>query len=77
MRLSEFRSLAHAVFGEAYASTATREVALDAFNSMTADAALAAGAAPRDVWHALCDQMGVPFEKRDGGDARRLVPPPR
>ena len=77
MRLSEFRSLAEAVFGEAYASTALRDVALDACDSMTSDAALAAGVAPRDVWHALCDQMGVPPEKRDGGDKRRMVPPPR
>jgi hypothetical protein len=77
MRLSEFRSLSMAVFGEAYASTLTRELALDDCDSLTADAALDAGWAPRDVWHALCEQMSVPLDRRDGGDPRRVVPPPR
>jgi hypothetical protein len=77
LRLSEFRSLADAVFGEAYSRTLTRELALDACDSLTADAAIEAGFAPRDVWHALCEQMSVPVDKRDGGDPRRVVPPPR
>lgn len=77
MRLSEFRALADAVFGEAYARTLTRELALDRVDSLTADAALEAGWPPRDVWHALCDQMSVPLDQRDGGDDRRLVPPAR
>lgn len=77
MRLSEFHSLADAVFGSAYARTLTRQLALDACDSLTADAALEAGFAPRDVWHALCDQMDVPANARDGGDKRRIVPPAR
>ena len=77
MRLSEFHSLADSVFGSAYARTLTRQLALDACDSLTADAALEAGFAPRDVWHALCDQMDIPADSRDGGDKRRNVPPAR
>lgn len=77
MRLSEFRSLADAVFGEGYSRTLIRELALDRFQSLTAAAALEAGYPPRDVWHSLCDQMSVPLDLRDGGDSRRLVPPAR
>jgi len=77
MRVSEFRALADAVFGAAYAPTLLRELALDGCDSLTAAAALDAGWAPRDVWHALCDQMSVPLHARDGGDARRIVPPRR
>lgn len=77
MRLSEFRALADAVFGEAYARTLARELVLDGCDCLTPDAALEAGWAPRDVWHALCDQMSVPVHARDGGDLRRTVPPHR
>jgi len=77
LRLSELRSLADDVFGADLARTLAKELALDGLDSLTADAAIAAGVAPRDVWHALCDQMDVPLDARDGGDRRRNVPPPR
>ncbi len=77
MRLSEFRGLVHEVFGETYASTLCREMALTRLDSLTADEALARGVAPRDVWHALCDQMDVPDAQRRGVDPKHIVPPRR
>ncbi|MDE0573361.1 DUF3046 domain-containing protein [Demequina sp. B12] len=77
MRLSEFWSLADAVFGPGYSRTLARELALDAAGSMTCEQALAGGVAARDVWHALCDQMDVPMDQRDGGLRENLVPPRR
>jgi len=77
VRLSEFWVLADAVFGEAYSRTLARELALSDLDSLTPAAALERGHAPRDVWHAWCEQMDVPVDRRDGGDVERLVPPPR
>ena len=77
MRHSEFWSLIHAVFGDAYARTLARDHALTALDSRTCVQALDEGVPPRDVWHALCDEMEIPPERRDGGDRRRVVPPRR
>ncbi len=77
MRLSEFWLLADSVFGASYSRTLAREVALTGLESLTPVQALEAGRAPRDVWHAWCDQMDVPLDKRDGGDPERMVPPRR
>jgi len=77
VRLSEFWDLADAVFGDAYSRTLARELALTGLDSLTPAEALEAGRAPRDVWHAWCEQMDVPLSERDGGDDRRMVPPPR
>ncbi len=77
MRLSEFWELADAVFGAAYSRTLAREMALTGLDSLTPAAALEAGVAPRDVWHAWCDQMQIPLDERDGHDRTRLLPPRR
>ena len=77
MRLSEFRDAAAAAFGEAYAPTLCRELALNALDSLTPEQALAKGVAPRDVWHALCDQMEVSEHVRAGADPRLNLPPRR
>lgn len=66
-----------AVFGRAYSRTLARELALDRLDSRTCTQALDDGAAPRDVWHAVCEQMDVPEGQRDGGDPERLIPPRR
>jgi hypothetical protein len=76
MRLSEFWELADAVFGDAYSRTLAREMHLTALGD-TPVRALEAGIAPRDVWHAWCDEMQVPLGARDGNDRARNVPPPR
>ena len=77
MRLSEFRAAAALAFGEAYAPTLCRELALDGLDSMTPAVALERGVAPRDVWHALCDQMNVDPAVRAGADPRMNLPPRR
>ena len=77
MRLSEFWGLVNYVFGEQYAPTLARDMHLNGLNSRTSVEALDDGVDPRDVWHALCDQMEIPHDQRDGGDRERLVPPAR
>lgn len=77
MRHSQFWTLVDEVFGLEYSRTLTRDLALDAVSSMTSQEALEAGVPPRDVWHALCDQMDIPLDRRDGGVRERTVPPPR
>jgi hypothetical protein len=65
------------VFGEAYSRTLARELALDALDSRTSTQSLSDGIDPRDVWHAICKQMEVPIDRRDGGDRERIIPRPR
>ncbi len=77
MRHSEFWSLLDEVFGAAYSRSLARDLALDGLNSRTCIEALDEGAPPRDVWHALCDQMDVPLANRDGGARDRMIPPRR
>ncbi len=77
MRVSEFYALLNDVFGPEYGRTLAREFAINDLDSRTADRALDDGVDPRDVWHALCDAMDVPPERRDGGDRTRMIPPPR
>lgn len=77
MRLSEFWALADSVFDPAYSRTLARQLSLTGLDSRTPMQALEAGIPPRDVWHAWCDEMDVPLERRDGSDRRRNVPPPR
>ncbi len=77
MRHTELWSLLDDVFGPAYSRTLAKELALDALDSRTCLEALDAGVSPRDVWHAVCDQMDVPLERRDGGARERMIPPRR
>ncbi len=77
MRLREFWALMDAVFGEEYARTLAREMVVTDLDSRTVEQALHAGLAPRDVWHALCDTMDIPADRRDGGDRERMIPPAR
>lgn len=77
MRLSEFRQAVVEAFGEAYAPTLCKQLALTGLDSLTCNEALERGVAPRDVWHALCDQMGVDPSIRAGLDDKRLIPPRR
>jgi len=41
-----------------------RDVVVTALGERTADEALAAGVAPREVWLAMCEAMDVPRERR-------------
>lgn len=60
-------------FGEGYGAVVTRDLVLRVLGGKTAEEALAAGIAPRDVWLALCEETDVPPERRYGVG----LPPPR
>ncbi|MFN3865304.1 MAG: DUF3046 domain-containing protein [Demequina sp.] len=77
MRHSQFWALIDVVFGADYSRSLARDLALDDLDSRTCAEALQDGVPPRDVWHALCDQMDVPLDKRDGGARERMIPPRR
>ncbi|MDN4479553.1 DUF3046 domain-containing protein [Demequina muriae] len=77
MRHSQFWVLLDDVFGVDYSRSLARDLALDDLQSRTSVEALEAGVPPRDVWHALCDQMDVPLDRRDGGARERMIPPRR
>ncbi|QAY70595.1 DUF3046 domain-containing protein [Xylanimonas protaetiae] len=76
MRLREFWQLVDEVFGPGYGRALAREQVLDALGDRTSVEALEAGLPPRDVWHALCDALDVPDDRRWGADVRRQAPPP-
>jgi hypothetical protein len=71
MRRSELERAVADEFGPAGASL-VHDLALGALDGRTATVALAEGVATRDIWIALCDEMGVPPERRYG--AGRLEP---
>jgi len=76
VRYSDFSRLVDEVFGSAYGRVLVREQVLPRLEDRTPEQALAAGAEPRDVWHALCDALDVPDARRWGTDRFRQAPPP-
>lgn len=68
MRLSEFWRLMDDEFGPGYARSLANGHVLGALGNRTATQALEAGASPRSVWLALCDDMDVPASRRLGKD---------
>ncbi len=77
MRYSEFWSLVDEVLGRAHGRVLTSSLRLGALEDRTAEAALAENADPRDVWHALCDELEIPDSRRWGANPRRTAPPRR
>jgi len=53
-------------FGAGYARSVATDQALTLLGGMTVDQALATGHQPREVWHAVCEAMDVPAERRWG-----------
>lgn len=74
MTRSEFLRAIADEFGEAYGRSLVRDLVLTPLGERTADEALAAGTAPREVWLALCSAMDVPRERWYG--AGRPEPKP-
>ncbi len=70
VRHSDFWRLMEDEFGAGYARSVARDQVLAALGGRTAEQALAAHTAPREVWFALCDAMDVPQERRWGGDRK-------
>lgn len=63
MTRSEFARAIAGEFGEAYGRSLVRDLVVTTLGDRTADEALAAGSAPREVWLALCAAMDVPRER--------------
>ncbi|MET1052435.1 MAG: DUF3046 domain-containing protein [Mycetocola sp.] len=73
MKLSEFKTAMTTEFGGAYGRVLANDLVLRELDGKTANEALAAGRAPREVWLAICRETDVPVERRHGAG----VPPPR
>lgn len=63
------------VFGPTYGRTLAGDQVLTELGNQTAVVALENGVEPRTVWHALCDAMDIPDDRRWGTDAFRQAPP--
>jgi len=74
MKHSEFAALVNTTFGPMLGPAYLREQVLPTLGNRTAEAALAAGVEPRDVWHALCDALDAPERDRWGRDGKHHVP---
>ncbi|GAB2680439.1 DUF3046 domain-containing protein [Thalassiella azotivora] len=68
MRHSDFWRLMEDEFGRAYARSVASDQVIGALGGRTPHQALDAGVPPREVWHAVCDAMHVPAERRLGAD---------
>ena len=75
MRNREFWQLVDEVFGPRYGRTLADDQVLGVLDDLTAAEALEDGVEPRTVWHALCDAMDVPEDRRWGLGDRRPAPP--
>jgi hypothetical protein len=60
MKLSEFQRAVADEFGSGYGQALLADLVLGELGGRTAQQAIDAGAAPRDVWLALCREAGVP-----------------
>ena len=77
MRYREFWELVDEVLGRAHGRVLVRDLRLGGLGDRTGAQALDDGVEPREVWHALCDELDVPEERRWGADRRRPAPPRR
>ncbi len=66
MRHSLFWQLMDEEFGSAYSRSVAADQSLAELGGKTVETALAAGHSPREVWHAVCESMGVPPERSRG-----------
>ena len=66
MRITEFRALMVAHFGDLRAPSVARDHVFSALAGRTADEALAAGEDPKVIWRAVCDDLDVSDALRYG-----------
>ncbi|WP_091537830.1 DUF3046 domain-containing protein [Modestobacter sp. DSM 44400] len=64
MRLQEFWTRMHELFGSMRAESVARDHVLSAVGGRTAVEAIEAGVALRKVWLAICEEYDVPPKKR-------------
>jgi hypothetical protein len=77
VRYREFWQLVDEVLGSAHGRVLVADLVLPSLDQRTAQQALDDGEEPRDVWHALCDELDVPDSRRWGSDRHRQAPPHR
>ncbi len=70
MRHSLFWQLMDEEFGSAYSRSVAADQSLAELGGKTVETAFAAGHSPREVWHAVCESMDVPPERRRGRPQR-------
>lgn len=73
--MSHFWSLMEDELGEGYAATMARGHVVHALDDRTVTQALEDGVPPRAVWEALCDDLGIPPERRLGRDREPMDVP--
>lgn len=71
MTRSEFFLAVLDEFGDTQGRALVRELVLGDLGHYTAEAALDDGVAPKQVWAALCEAMGVPCERQHGVGQRQ------
>lgn len=73
MRISDFWRLMDDEFGAGYSRVLGSSLILAGKRGIagrTAQEALASGASPKEVWHAVCEIQDVPPERRLGRDIK-------
>jgi hypothetical protein len=66
VRLSEFWIAVADEFGDSYGRILAHDLVLEAVGGRTAEQAIAAGVATREIWLALCEVQDVPPARRYG-----------
>lgn len=64
MRSTVFRRLMAEEFGRARAESLATDLVLSALGGRTANQALAAGVPAKEIWLAICEEFGIPPERR-------------
>lgn len=64
MRLTEFWERMRTQFGDLYAESVAKDQVLHNLSDRTVNQALADGADPKIVWHAVCDTFDIPGRLR-------------
>lgn len=78
MTRSEFFRALDDEFGSVQGHALIRDLVIGTLNHRSALEALEAGIQPKDVWLALCEEMGVPVSRRHGAgrpDPQSDTPP--
>jgi hypothetical protein len=70
---SEFFLAVRDEFGDTQGRALVREMVLGALGHRSADEALRDGVAPKTVWSALCEEMGVPAVRQYGVGQRQPI----
>ena len=76
VRMSHFWTLMEDEFGEGYAHTLARGHVVQALGDRTVQQALDDAVPARRVWEALCEDVGVPPQRRLGIDREPMEVPP-